>query len=120
MEREIANVAAASAMRGFRYMAFPPIVFDAPATPAAVWQEPDPASVAAATVTHAPPTQVAAALPPTAPPMATPRPAPLSAPQETAAAAPSAPEERLATAPPGRRFALLAEVSAELHRRGPR
>ena len=30
MEREIASVAAACAMRGFRYLAFPPIVFDAP------------------------------------------------------------------------------------------
>ena len=137
MEREIANVAAACAMRGFRYMAFPPIVFDAPmiAVQAPEWVAP---AQGAATKSDA-----LGALPPAVqwPSPASPRQAlpaesalrpqaalpsallrdlvaaPLAAASRppSPAAAPALPQ-----APPaGRRFALLADVAAQLRQQAP-
>ncbi len=144
MEREIANVAAACAMRGFRYLAFPPIVFDAPLEPLPTpttemeresadavmdallaTMAPEPAVVepveAARLVLMAVP---AAANPPseTPPPQAAPteRFAPPARPQLAALAEriapPPSPAPGPAAAPLPRRFALLADVSAEIRR----
>ena len=96
MEREIANVAAACAMHGFRYLAFPPIVFDTPPirlTPA--WEEPE--------LSKRKP-EMPASVSPAAPSAQAPAPSALPA-----HSAPKSP-------PPERRFALLAEVSAQLRR----
>lgn len=101
MEREIANVAAASGMRGFRYMAFPPIVFEAPLVlEAPVWEPP------VVQVTE-PPMPAPIVMPAEAP--ARPRPAWVAQP------APPPPP----LPPADRRFALLAEVSAEIRRHAP-
>ncbi len=124
MEREIANVAAASGMRGFPYMAFPPIIFDQPliATAAiaaeAPEHDPQPPSVP---VVEAPPAAVAPAFTPAAmaPPLADLLPAePAITPAQRFEASPgrqaaSAPQPMRA---PERRFALLSDVSAEIRR----
>ena len=121
MEREIANVAAACAMRGFRYMAFPPIVFDQPvmrvevATLGGAVKAAEPLIMAAEPV----PIMLDVAAPEAAPAMPRPQraqpaieradiPTPIS---------PAAPRPALAAAPPAeRRFALLSDVSAEIRR----
>ena len=134
MEREIANVAAACAMHGFRYMAFPPIVFDAPVrmmkdwadqepvrpggaiepSPAASWITPDLAQPAAAEAAPNPRETTALSPPAIPPPGTSPRPAPI--PEGRPATIP----ERRPTQLPDRRFALLADVSAELRRQAAR
>ena len=150
MEREIANVAAACAMHGFRYMAFPPIVFDAPVrmmkqwadqepvrpgdaiepSPAASWITPDLAPPAAAEAAPNPRETTALSPPAIPPPGTSPRPAPIPerrpAPMPEYRPAPI-PERRSAPIPehrptplPDRRFALLADVSAELRRQAAR
>lgn len=108
MEREIGSVAAASAMRGFRYMAFPPIVFEAPSRPTTLLRAPGIQAALAnalATVTRQDGGigMVARA--------ADPLPAPPHGPASTHGPAIAPPP-----AAPPRRFALLHEVSAELHR----
>lgn len=119
MEREIANVAASCAMRGFRYMAFPPIVFEPPThlVAAAVW-EPAAAEPAAMEPVAAEPVALELAVPaPTIPaPMAWALP-PAAAPAPAVEAPPIV--QRPAVRPVGdRRFALLAEVSAQLGGKG--
>ncbi len=135
MEREIANVAAACAMRGFRYMAFPPIVFDAPQievsppVPLAAWQAPEaepPPRPAAWRFDEMPPpprTTMADEHVAAAPDNASARapaldqPVPAGPPAEPArAAARPSPSQSAAREP---RFALLAEVAAQLHRPAP-
>lgn len=130
MESEIANIAAACSMRGFRYMAFPPIVFDEPVR----LPEPEPepvtepamelAAPAIVEVVEVEPVAIQAA---SAVAVAIPRPvahielAPFA--DVVAALAPSPPETPRSAAPPApaaRRFALLTDVTAEIRRLGGR
>jgi hypothetical protein len=120
MEREIANVAAASAMRGFRYMVFPPIVFDAPAIEVALpaWNPAPPA----APVTPVPTVSTVPAPPSMQTLAGDAEPAARGA-EPAVMVPPSLKQARPAlreAAPAGRRFALITEVSAELRRPGPR
>ena len=131
MEREIANIAAASAMRGFRYMVFPPIVFEAaPVVTVSLSALTPMAAVMPEAVMPEPPTALAPRLPD--PPRVVAQPASLPAPPQTSAPQPAqfatlVPAHAHATSPgpspgpspvPERRFALVAEVSAELRRQG--
>ncbi len=113
MEREIANVAAASAMRGFRYMTFPPIVFDTPLVrlelsvpecpaPEAVAPQPPPPAIPSATASAATSAAIVAPPGPTVPP--------------PAAALDRRDAGGNARIPAERRFALLTDVSAEIRR----
>ncbi len=138
MEYEIANVAAACSMRGFRYMAFPPIVFEAlPVAPLSVRAEAAEAleaealPVAPAEIAVAAPV-IAAALPEPVPalpvaavaPRAMPDIAVLAerpVPRRTAIPTPiSIPIPPPATPGATPRFALLADVTAEIRRLGSR
>ncbi len=136
MEFEIANIAAACSMRGFRYMAFPPIVFDEPVRLPEPEPEPEPvtepvtepamelAAPAPVEVAEAGPVAiqaagaVAAAVPR---PVARIEPTPFAA--VVAALAPSPQETPRSATPPlpaERRFALLTDVTAEIRRLGGR
>lgn len=140
MESEIANIAAACSMRGFRYMAFPPIAFEEPVRLPERDSEPmsesepesesvtEPAMALAASaiveVAEAEPVAiqaagaVAAAIPR---PVVRIEPAPFAA--VVAALAPSPPEAHGSNPPPlpaERRFALLTDVTAEIRRLGGR
>lgn len=132
MEFEIANIAAACSMRGFRYMAFPPIVFDEPVRlpepepelepvtePAMELAAPAPVEVAEAGPVAIQAAGVVAAAVPR--PVARIEPTPFAA--VVAALAPS-PQETPRSATPSlpaeRRFALLTDVTAEIRRLGGR
>jgi len=132
MEREIANVAAACAMRGFRYLAFPPIVFDAPlellptqvsdqdgrasrltdaagrAMPGLPTMDPVPRPATLAPDAQAPLLETLLA--------AAPRPPALRPAASRESAVPAAPAHALPAAPAPRRFALLTDVTTEIHR----
>lgn len=134
MEREIANVAAACAMRGFRYLAFPPIVFESPLEPLPAPEMEQGGEmmaplveIGAAMPAEAPPLVVAAAaepaevvsgveaLPVYPPPVPAPPPSPPPE-RSQVIAMPEGPPPPGRAAPPPRRFALLADVSAEIRR----
>lgn len=113
MEREIANVAAASAMRGFRYLAFPPIVFAAALEPPAAIQL---ESIAAPQLSEEVRTECPTPLVEPRP-EAQPQPIPDCAAQPQPITLPERMAAPPAAAPGNRRFALLADVSAEIRRR---
>lgn len=144
MEREIANIAAACAMRGFRYLAFPPIVFDAPLEPlpeaepeaeaveeslACTPLEPEP-PLAADELPMIAPTPVAQTPVAQTPDAPSPAPAVRAGRRRPAAPEPAEPSAmprpasaptarpRQAAPPPARRhFALLDDVSDEIQRK---
>lgn len=114
MEREIGSVAAASAMRGFRYMAFPPVVFEPLSQPTTL---PSKSDEILSPGTQAAPTNVLLNVTGRdvgigwVTKAADPIPAPSHRPAGARGLAVALPR----AAQPSR-FALLHEVSAELHR----